>query len=73
MSLSFQAFGRALRRPALFHLPERVVDFMFSKERAVILTKGAAVLPKRTLESGFNYSYPTISEACAEVSKIFML
>lgn len=67
-----KAFGRALWRPALIPLPEFVVNFMFSEERAVLLTKGAKIHPKRTLESGFKYQYPKILEACKSESRLFL-
>ena len=35
-----------------------------------MLTKGQKVIPKRPLELGFSYNYPTISEACKEVSPL---
>ena len=66
------AFGKALWRPALIPLPEFVVDLMFSKERAVLLTTGAKIHPKRTLETGFKYQYPKIYEACKSESKLFL-
>lgn len=65
------AFGRALWRPALIPLPEFVVDALFSKERSVLLTTGAKIEPKRTLETGFKYEYPDISSACKDVARLF--
>jgi uncharacterized protein (TIGR01777 family) len=67
-----KAFGKAMWRPALFMLPEQMVNWYFSKERAVLLTTGAQVQPKRTLESGFKYKYPEIFPACKQVSRLFM-
>ena len=62
------AFAGALRRPAFFPLPEFVWNLVFGEERAVMITRGQKVLPRRTLESGFKFRYPTISEACREFS-----
>lgn len=59
-------------RPALIPLPEYVVNLMFSKERAVLLTTGAKIQPKRTIETGFQYKYPKIYDACKNVSRLFM-
>ncbi|KAG5671956.1 hypothetical protein PVAND_002122 [Polypedilum vanderplanki] len=67
-----QAFGRALWRPAFIPLPSQAVEFMFSKERAVLLTTGAKIKPLRTLETGFQYQYPTINEALKDCAKLFM-
>lgn len=66
-----QAFGKALWRPAIFPLPEFVVDTLFSRERAVLLTTGAKVEPKRTLETGFKYEFEDIFSACQDVGTLF--
>lgn len=60
-------FARALRRPALVPVPEFVFELIFGKERSVLLTNGAKVLPKRTQSLGFKYQYPTMKSACEEV------
>lgn len=65
------AFSRAMWRPAVIPLPESVVDLLFGKERAKIMTQGQIVTPKRVLESNFQYKYPDIISACKEVSKMF--
>lgn len=65
-------FAKAMWRPALIPLPEFVVDLMFSKERSVMLTTGAKIKPKRTLETGFEYEYPEIYKACKSVSSLFI-
>jgi uncharacterized protein (TIGR01777 family) len=65
-------FGKELWRPALIPLPEFVVDQLFGKERSVLLTTGAKVKPKRTLETGFQYEFPTIFPACKDCSSIFI-
>lgn len=65
-------FAKAMWRPALFPLPEKIVNLVFCNERAVLLTTGAKIQPKRTLESGFEYEYPKIFPACKDVSKLFI-
>lgn len=67
-----KAFASALWRPALFPLPEFVVEYLFSKERSVLLTTGAKIKPKRTLETGFKYEYPDIATACKACSSMFI-
>lgn len=62
-------FARALRRPAAIPLPEAVVKLIFGQERSVLLTTGPKVVPKRTLETGFRFEYPTIAEACRQLAK----
>lgn len=58
-------------RPAVFPLPEFVLNLIFDKERAVILATGAKISPKRTQEVGFKYKYPDIKSACKDVAKLF--
>ena len=63
-----QALGGAMWRPALLPLPAFVLNFIFSEERAKIMTEGQRVVPKKVMELGFTYDYPTIQRACAEVA-----
>ncbi|XP_055531674.1 epimerase family protein SDR39U1 [Wyeomyia smithii] len=66
-----KAFASALIRPAIFPLPEFVLNLIFGLERAVLLTKGAKVAPKRVQQFGFNYRYPDIKSACKDVARFF--
>ncbi|XP_010887986.2 epimerase family protein SDR39U1 [Esox lucius] len=59
--------GRVLRRPTVFPVPGFVIDALMGSERAVVLTQGQMVEPKRTLESGFQYKYPDLSSALKEI------
>lgn len=68
-----KSFAKALWRPALIPLPEFVVDTLFSKERSVLLTTGAKIKPKRTLETGFKYELGEIFPACKEVGSLFIV
>lgn len=60
-------FAKVLWRPAVLPLPESVLNTIFNKERAKLLTEGQKVLPKRTQAMGFNYIYPDIKSACEEL------
>ena len=62
------AFASALHRPAFFPLPDFVWNIVFGEERATMITKGQKVEPRRTLESGYQFKYPTIAKACEEFS-----
>lgn len=59
-------------RPAVFDMPENFFNFVFDQERAVLLTTGAKIQPKRTIELGFKYQYPEIFPACKEVAHLFV-
>lgn len=67
---SFQTFASALSRPALFPMPEFIVDLIFGKERGALLTTGAKITPKRAIELGFKFTYPSIDEACKELVNV---
>lgn len=56
-----------MRRPTFFTTPEFVFRYLFGDERAALLLSGAKIQPKRTLESGFQFNYPKITDACREV------
>ena len=64
------AFASALHRPAFFPLPDTVWNLVFGQERATMITKGQKVIPKRTLETGYTFRFPTISEACQEFAQL---
>ncbi|XP_023012375.2 epimerase family protein SDR39U1 [Leptinotarsa decemlineata] len=61
------AFGKALHRPAFIPLPSFVLNLLLNKERAVMMTEGQKVLPKKTIAAGFKYQYPDIERACKEI------
>ncbi|CAG2101633.1 unnamed protein product [Medioppia subpectinata] len=62
-----KAVGRAMWRPTLIPLPEFVVKLLFGSERAVMMTAGQKVIPKRTLQLGFQYMFPHIDSACKSI------
>lgn len=68
-----KAFAKALWRPALLPVPEFVFDKLFSKERSVLLTTGARIKPKRTLETGYEYEFGKIFPACKDVASLFIV
>ncbi|KAG9273903.1 epimerase family protein SDR39U1 [Astyanax mexicanus] len=61
--------GRILWRPTLFPVPGFLMDALLGSERAVILTQGQKVIPKRTLESGFQFQYPDLVSALRKIVK----
>ena len=67
------ALARAMWRPALFPMPSAVLKLIYGSERASVITDGQKVIPKRTLESGYQFIYPDLLSACRHVTKMFML
>lgn len=65
-----RSFAKALNRPAIFPVPETILDFFLNPERAMIMTKGQHVVPRRVLEYGFKYRYEDIDEACREFAHL---
>lgn len=62
-----KALGGAMWRPTVFPLPRFVVRAVFGDERAVMLLEGQKVLPRRTLESGYQFQYHDIDSALKEI------
>ncbi|XP_059229004.1 epimerase family protein SDR39U1 isoform X4 [Mustela nigripes] len=62
-----KAFGAALGRPAFIPLPSMVVQAVFGRERAIMLLEGQKVVPRRTLATGYQYSFPELGAALKEV------
>lgn len=62
-----KAFASAIRRPAFIPLPRFILNIIFSKERAKMMLEGQKVIPKRTMELGFQFQYPDIDSACKEI------
>jgi uncharacterized protein (TIGR01777 family) len=58
-----KALGRALNRPAVMPVPGLVLDAKFGKEFGQVLRGGAKVIPKRTQELGYKFTYPDLDQA----------
>jgi uncharacterized protein (TIGR01777 family) len=62
-----KALGRALNRPAVVPVPGVVLDLKFGREFGQVLRGGQRVIPKRTRELGYEFSYPDLDEALRDV------
>ncbi|GAB6030395.1 hypothetical protein CHUAL_007273 [Chamberlinius hualienensis] len=65
-----KCFAHQMWRPAIIPLPVFMANLAFGEERAKVLTEGQKVIPKRTLECGFNYQYPDLKSACEEFARL---
>jgi uncharacterized protein (TIGR01777 family) len=63
-----KALGKSLKRPTFLPLPEFVLELIFS-EGAKVLTDGQKAIPKRLLDSGFEFTYTNIEEAIENLVK----
>jgi uncharacterized protein (TIGR01777 family) len=63
------ALGKVLNRPAFMSAPAFILRLVLG-EFGSILLKGQKVIPQKLLQSGFQFRYPTITEALKEIIKI---
>jgi hypothetical protein len=61
-----RALGHVLGRPSLLPVPVFALRLRFG-EVADVISKGQRVLPKRTLEFGYQYRFPTIDAALTDL------
>jgi uncharacterized protein (TIGR01777 family) len=60
------ALGQALHRPSFFWTPGFGLKLALGEVADVILT-GQKVIPKRTLEAGYSFKYPTVDLALKQL------
>jgi uncharacterized protein (TIGR01777 family) len=58
--------GRVIKRPHYFTIPGIAMRFAFGEVASVVL-EGQRVIPKKLLEQGFKFKYPTLDKALAEL------
>lgn len=66
MSELAQTLGKVLSRPSLFPVPKAALELLFG-EAASVIAEGQRVVPKRALELGFSFKYPTLEGALRDV------
>lgn len=59
--------GRIMRRPTILPVPGFFMNAVMGSERALVLTEGQKVIPKRTQQAGYRYKYPDLSSALMEI------
>jgi uncharacterized protein (TIGR01777 family) len=62
-----KALGRALGRPAVVPVPGFVLDLKFGAEFGKVLRGGQRVIPKRTMELGYEFRHPDLDEALRDL------
>jgi NAD dependent epimerase/dehydratase family enzyme len=62
-----KTLGAALHRPAIFAMPAPVVRLLFGEMGEALLLQGQAVVPKKLHDSGFEFTYPQLSEALRQL------
>ncbi len=61
-----QTMGQALNRPSWLPVPSFALEALLG-DGAMVVLEGQQVLPQRTLAVGFDYQYPTVKQALAEI------
>lgn len=61
-----RAIAKVLHRPYILTAPALIIQLIFG-EMSQILLKGQKVIPKKALEHGFNFAFPTIEEAVKDL------
>lgn len=62
-----KTMGQILWRPTILPVPAFVINTLMGAERGMVLTQGQKVIPKRTLESGYEYQFPDLRSALRNV------
>ena len=65
-----RAFAHALRRPVAWRIPEWLIYAVVGRDRASILVEGQKIVPKRTIEAGYVFRFPTIEAAMDDLVEI---
>ncbi len=58
-----KTLGQIIKRPTLFPVPDFGIKLLFGEMGQTLLLEGNRVLPKRLLESGYQFKYPDIKTA----------
>ena len=61
-----RALGRALGRPTVLPMPEAALKLLFG-EMSELLLVSDRMLPKRLLDEGFEFRYPDLDRALANI------
>ncbi len=61
-----RTLGQVLGRPSFLPVPSLALKLLFG-EAASVLLSGQRVLPKRALEGGFGFRFPTLRAALADL------
>ncbi|GGI89422.1 TIGR01777 family oxidoreductase [Legionella impletisoli] len=61
-----KTFAHVLHRPLFLKTPAFVIRTLFGEMGEYLINRGQRVVPKRLLEAGFEFKYPTIQQALEE-------
>lgn len=58
-----RTLAKTLHRPLVFKLPAFLIRLLFAEMGECLLLKGQRVIPRRLLDAGFQFHYPSIEDA----------
>ncbi|WP_373529333.1 TIGR01777 family oxidoreductase [Nostoc sp.] len=61
-----QTLGQVMNRPSWLPVPAFAIEALLG-DGAIVVLEGQQVMPKRTLETGFEYKYPNLQSALAQI------
>lgn len=64
-----KTLGKVLHRPCLFRIPEFLVK-LFLGEMGDLLIKGGKVIPKKAIESGFQFEFDNLEKALIDLFNV---
>jgi uncharacterized protein len=64
------ALAAKLKRPVVWSAPKWLITALVGGDRASILLEGQNVKPKRTLEAGFTFKFPSLDSALANLVRV---
>jgi uncharacterized protein len=62
-----RAFAKRLGRPVVWTIPAWLIRWLVGAERSSILLRGQLIRPRRTIESGHVFGFPSIEPALADL------
>ncbi|KAK7478374.1 hypothetical protein BaRGS_00030378, partial [Batillaria attramentaria] len=68
-----KTFASAMWRPAVIPMPGFIMNTVYGPERGIVVLEGQKVIPKRTLETGYPFAFPTLASACKDVSQMLTI
>ncbi|QMS90461.1 TIGR01777 family protein [Nostoc edaphicum CCNP1411] len=61
-----QTLGQVMNRPSWLPVPAFAIEALLG-DGAIVVLEGQQVIPKRTLETGFEYKYPNLQSALTQI------
>ncbi|MBN3869344.1 TIGR01777 family oxidoreductase [Nostoc sp. JL33] len=61
-----QSLGRVMNRPSWLPVPAFAIEALLG-DGAIVVLEGQQVIPKRTVETGFEYKYPNLQSALTQI------